>query len=143
MARRKQHETVSSQGLDISSSSSPVLQQSCANHLVSNQWEKCPESRLLVGEHESAHQEETSHLCRRSDPQDCSVTCVGTDTRFPLSPVKLKESCGMMGMSLALSHPEQSPPIQGIQVGRSFPTFFTPQAGQSTAVLLGSPAVAQ
>lgn len=54
MARRKQHETVSSEGLGTSSSDSPVPQESCANQLVSNQWKKCPEFRLLAEEHENA-----------------------------------------------------------------------------------------
>lgn len=103
------------------SSDSPVPQDSCINQLISNQWKKFPESRLLARDHDSAHQEETSGLSRRIDPQDCSVTCVGADMRFPLTPVKMKESCGMVGMSSALSHPEWSPPVQGIQAGSSSP----------------------
>lgn len=121
-----------------SSPSSPVPQDPSTNQLTPNQWKNFPESRLLAGEreHESTHQEEISGLSRRIKPQDCRVIRVGTETRFPLTPVKPKDSSaqgsgGTVGLFSPFPHPQRLPPSWGTEEGAPSPLLPTSGAVQS------------
>jgi len=120
VSERKKHVTEGSHLSGISSSYSSGPQDPITNPLIPNQWKKFPESGLLAGEgeHRSAHQEETSALCRLIKPQVCSVIHVGMETWFLLTPVKLKDLIaqqrgGTVGMSSPYPHPQWLPPSQG------------------------------
>lgn len=85
---------------------------------------------------ECAHQEETSGLPRRIKPEDCSVIAVGTEIRFPLIPVKLKdlpaeEGDGTVSISSPFPHPQGLPLSRHIDYGASFPPLPMSRAIQS------------
>lgn len=60
-----------------------------------------------------------------------AVWPVRADTRFPLTPVKMKESCGIVGMSPSLSLPHQSPPIQGTYPGKKLLPHVLPPTSRA------------